>query len=67
LWVWRKVVRGTCGRHRRDVLRGTDPADFIWYANDIDPLAAACLAVNVHWWGLSRRAVSGCYDGLDPP
>ncbi|MEV6851992.1 N-6 DNA methylase [Actinoplanes sp. NPDC051411] len=43
---------------------GRDPADFRWYANDIDPLTAACLAVNTHLWGLGRCVTIGCGDAL---
>jgi hypothetical protein len=43
-----------------------DPAAITWYANDIDPIAAACLAVNAQLWGLGPRVVIGCGDGLDP-
>ncbi|MFD0576134.1 N-6 DNA methylase [Dactylosporangium darangshiense] len=45
---------------------GKDPADYHWYANDIDPLAAACLAVNAHLWALGPNVLIGCADGLDP-
>jgi len=55
-----------CGAARALRQRGLDPADHTWYANDIDPLAAACLAVNAHLWGLGPNVVIGCYDGLDP-
>jgi hypothetical protein len=44
--------------------RGVDPATCEWWANDIDWAAAACCAVNVHLWGLGRRVVVGCGDGL---
>ncbi|ROT27224.1 N-6 DNA methylase [Micromonospora sp. HM5-17] len=44
--------------------RGGDPEAVEWWANDIDWLAAACCAVNVHCWGLGMRVVVGCGDGL---
>lgn len=43
---------------------GLDPTTCEWWANDLDPLAAALCAVNVHLWGLGRRVVVGCGDGL---
>lgn len=45
--------------------RDLDPADWIWVANDIDPLAMACLAVNAHLWGLGTNVFLGCGDVLD--
>ncbi|MGI5151368.1 N-6 DNA methylase [Plantactinospora sp. CA-294935] len=44
--------------------QGHDPAKNEWWANDIDWLAAACCAVNMHCWGLGPRVVIGCGDGL---
>jgi hypothetical protein len=44
--------------------RGQDPTSFTWYANDIDWLAAALLAVNTHLWGLGPNVLIGCGDGL---
>jgi hypothetical protein len=43
---------------------GDDPTTCEWWANDIDWLAAACCAVNLHCWGLGPRVVVGCGDGL---
>ncbi|GAA1439440.1 N-6 DNA methylase [Nocardiopsis tropica] len=43
---------------------GRDPADSHWELVDIDPVAVACLAVNVHLWGLGPRVLIGCGDGL---
>lgn len=43
---------------------GHDPTSCEWWANDIDPLAAALCAVNLHLWGLGWRVVVGCGDGL---
>ncbi|GAA3250818.1 N-6 DNA methylase [Dactylosporangium siamense] len=45
---------------------GKDPADFRWYGNDIDELAAACLAVNDHLWGLGTSVFIAATDGLNP-
>lgn len=46
--------------------RGEDPTTWTWCANEINPLTAACLAVNVHLWGLGPNVLIGCGDGLDP-
>lgn len=43
---------------------GNDPTTCEWWANDIDWIAAACCAVNLHSWGLGPRVVVGCGDGL---
>ena len=43
---------------------GLDPTTCEWWANDIDPLAAALCAVNFHLWGLGWRVIVGCGDGL---
>lgn len=43
---------------------GIDPRDYRWYANDIDPLAAAAMAVNAIVWDLGPTLVS-CGNGLD--
>ncbi|MBL6280157.1 N-6 DNA methylase [Micromonospora fiedleri] len=43
---------------------GLDPTRCEWWANDIDPLASALCAVNLHLWGLGWRVVVGCGDGL---
>ncbi|WDZ84020.1 N-6 DNA methylase [Micromonospora cathayae] len=43
---------------------GLDPTTCEWWANDLDPLAAALCAVNLHLWGLGWRVVVGCGDGL---
>ncbi|MBC9004113.1 N-6 DNA methylase [Micromonospora aurantiaca (nom. illeg.)] len=44
--------------------KGLDPTKAEWWANDLDPLAAALCAVNLHLWGLGWRVVVGCGDGL---
>jgi hypothetical protein len=45
--------------------RGLDPTEVYWYAADIDYIAVACMAVNVHLWELGPRVVLGCADTLD--
>lgn len=44
--------------------QGQDPADVHWHLVDIDPVATACLAVNVHLWDLGPHVLIGCGDGL---
>ena len=44
--------------------KGLDPTKAEWWANDLDPLAAALCAVNLHLWGLGWRVIVGCGDGL---
>ncbi|MER8002072.1 N-6 DNA methylase [Streptomyces sp. NPDC095613] len=41
-----------------------NPHDYSWYGNDVDPLAAACAAVNTIIWDLGPRALIGCADSL---
>jgi hypothetical protein len=57
---------GTMFLGAADAMReaGQDPASCEWWANDIDWLAAACCAINMHCWGLGMRVVVGCGDGL---
>ncbi|MGA5599595.1 N-6 DNA methylase [Streptomyces griseoincarnatus] len=43
---------------------GLDPARFTWFAQEIDPLAAAGCAVNVIVWGLGPNALVACGDTL---
>jgi hypothetical protein len=43
---------------------GRDPADSHWELVDIDPVATACLAVNVDLWRLGPNVLIGCGDGL---
>jgi hypothetical protein len=45
--------------------QGLDPTQVYWYAADIDYVAVACMAVNVHLWDLGTRVVLGCADTLD--
>lgn len=43
--------------------QGLDPARTMWVANDVDPIAAGCCAVNTHLWGLPQVLI-GCGDVL---
>jgi hypothetical protein len=43
---------------------GRDPATVRWVAVDIDELAVACLAVNVHLWGLGADVLLGVGNAL---
>ncbi|MER6424549.1 N-6 DNA methylase [Streptomyces sp. NPDC001137] len=52
-------------QHLRE--RGHDPADFQWSMVDIDPIAAACCAVNAMAWKLSPRVTVACADTLANP
>lgn len=45
---------------------GEDPRNYRWILNDRDPLAAACLAVNIDVWQLGPKVIVGCDDALDP-
>ncbi|WP_433547113.1 N-6 DNA methylase [Streptomyces sp. CA-294286] len=47
--------------------QGLDPADFTWAMVDIDPIAAACAAVNAMVWGLGPRVTVACDDSLANP
>jgi hypothetical protein len=47
--------------------RGKDPHKVWWFANDIDPVAVAALAVNAHLWDLGPNVVLGCVDVLAEP
>jgi hypothetical protein len=44
--------------------QGQDPADVHWHLVDIDPVATACLAVNVDLWRLGPNVFIGCGDVL---
>ncbi|WP_052745513.1 N-6 DNA methylase [Allosalinactinospora lopnorensis] len=44
--------------------RGNDPASMTWVACDIDPVLAACTAVQAHRWGLGTNVLIGCGDAL---
>ncbi|MEU3742932.1 N-6 DNA methylase [Streptomyces sp. NPDC032198] len=47
--------------------RGQDPAGFQWSMVDIDPIAAACCAVNAMVWELGPRVTVACADSLTNP
>lgn len=47
--------------------RGLDPADYVWCANDIDPIAASACAVNFMLWDLGAASVVACSDALTDP
>ncbi|MFF0742150.1 N-6 DNA methylase [Streptomyces sp. NPDC004111] len=55
------MIRSAAQNIRR---RGLDPADFEWAMVDIDPIAAACAAVNAMVWGLGPRVTVACDDSL---
>ncbi|MFD6356768.1 N-6 DNA methylase [Nocardia tengchongensis] len=46
---------------------GGNPRDYRWFMNELDPLAAACGAVNAMTWGLSPYVVVSCADILADP
>lgn len=52
-----------------NVLRahGRDPSEITWYANDIDPIAVACLAVNAHLWDLGPKVLFAVADTITEP
>ncbi|MEU5137080.1 N-6 DNA methylase [Streptomyces californicus] len=60
---------GTMARSAAATLRffGTDPALYHWWLNDIDPLNAACCAVNAQLWRLGRQVTVSCGDALNHP
>lgn len=47
--------------------RGLDPAEFRWSMVDIDPIAAACAAVNAIVWELGPKVTVACADSLANP
>ncbi|MGW2719884.1 N-6 DNA methylase [Streptomyces sp. NPDC001492] len=55
----------SAAQHLRE--RGHDPADFQWSMVDIDPIAAACCAVNAMVWELGPRVTVACADTLANP
>jgi hypothetical protein len=55
------LLRSAAGQIRAE---GNNPHDFLWYACDIDPVAVAGLAVNVHVWDLGAGVVVGCANTL---
>ncbi|MFJ3946118.1 DNA methyltransferase family protein [Streptomyces griseoaurantiacus] len=60
---------GTMARAAAAALRvyGADPATFHWWLNDLDPLNAACCAVNAQLWRLGRNVTVSCGDALNHP
>ncbi|MFJ2349651.1 N-6 DNA methylase [Streptomyces antimycoticus] len=52
-------------QHLRET--GRDPGEFGWSLNDVDPIAAACCAVNAYIWGLGPRVLVACSDVLEQP
>ncbi|MFJ4003926.1 N-6 DNA methylase [Streptomyces sp. NPDC090023] len=60
---------GTMARSAAATMRslGTDPADYHWWLNDIDPLNAACCAVNAQLWRLGRQVTVSCGNALNDP
>ncbi|MFE3146597.1 N-6 DNA methylase [Streptomyces sp. NPDC059218] len=59
---------GTGGMFRSAVQHvrsmGLDPTNYTWFAQEIDPLAAAGCAVNIIVWGLGTKAMVACGDTL---
>ncbi|MFI2906726.1 N-6 DNA methylase [Streptomyces sp. PDY-4] len=60
---------GTMARSAAATMRffGTDPAAYRWWLNDLDPLNAACCAVNAQLWRLGRQVTVSCGDALNHP
>ncbi|WP_240509214.1 hypothetical protein [Streptomyces agglomeratus] len=60
---------GTMARSAAATMRffGTDPTACRWWLNDIDPLNAACCAVNAQLWRLGRQMTVSCGDALNHP
>ncbi|WP_256098690.1 hypothetical protein [Streptomyces agglomeratus] len=60
---------GTMARSAAATMRffGTDPTAYRWWLNDIDPLNAACCAVNAQLWRLGRQVTVSCGDALNHP
>ncbi|PWI05492.1 hypothetical protein DIZ27_38840 [Streptomyces sp. NWU339] len=52
----------SAAQHLRSM--GLDPAKFTWFAQEIDPLAAASCAVNMIVWGMGPNAMVACGDTL---
>lgn len=55
------MLRATAQAMRR---AGRDPATIAWSAVDVDELAIACLAVNVHLWNLGPNVLLGVGNAL---
>jgi hypothetical protein len=60
---------GTMARAAAATLRsrGLDPASYRWWLNDLDPLNAACCAVNAVLWRLGPCVMVSCGDALRHP
>ncbi|GLX22582.1 N-6 DNA methylase [Streptomyces lavendulae] len=60
---------GTMARSAAATMRflGTDPTAYHWWLNDLDPLNAACCAVNAQLWRLGRQVTVSCGDALKHP
>jgi hypothetical protein len=60
---------GTMARAAAATMRsfGTDPAEYRWWLNDLDPLNAACCAVSAQLWRLGRQVIVSCGDALKHP
>ncbi|MEU7583797.1 N-6 DNA methylase [Streptomyces sp. NPDC041068] len=52
-------------QHMREI--GLDPAEVQWSMVDIDPIAAACAAVNAIVWAFGPRVTVACADALANP
>ncbi|OIV36986.1 hypothetical protein BIV57_13440 [Mangrovactinospora gilvigrisea] len=57
---------GTIVRAAAATLRhqGLDPAQFHWWLNDLDPISAACCAVNAVLWRLGPNVTVSCANAL---
>ncbi|MFI0772616.1 N-6 DNA methylase [Streptomyces sp. NPDC021218] len=66
-----EVAAGTGGNFRATAQhlrrRGLNPHDYGWSMVEIDPLAAACCAVNAVIWDLGPNVVIACADVLVTP
>lgn len=60
---------GTMARAAAATMRflHTNPAEYRWWLNDLDPLNAACCAVNAQLWRLGRQVTVSCGDALNHP
>ncbi|WP_424892334.1 hypothetical protein [Streptomyces sp. XH2] len=60
---------GTMARAAAATMRayGIDPASYQWWLNDVDPLNAACCAVNAQLWRLGRQVTVSSGDALRQP
>ncbi|MEU2769831.1 MULTISPECIES: hypothetical protein [Streptomyces] len=60
---------GTMTRAAAATMRyfGADPAEYRWWLNDLDPLNAACCAVNAQLWRLGQHVTVSCGDALKHP